>query len=198
VKQRRLLSTSTLARSLVLGVLSLPVQAQTPAAAPPGRIGDLTYRVGEFNYRVGDLNYRLDDLGGKVESLQVKETTTEVRIDLSADVLFAFDKADLLPEARQSLAQAAAIIREKAKGTVRIDGYTDAKGSESYNQHLSERRATSVENWFKQSGHLTSVSFVAKGFGAKNPVAPNTKPDGSDDPDGRQRNRRVEITIAKN
>jgi outer membrane protein OmpA-like peptidoglycan-associated protein len=41
------------------------------------------------------------------------------------------------------------------------------------------------------------VSFTTAGFGARNPVAPNTKPDGSDDPDGRQKNRRVEIAIGK-
>jgi outer membrane protein OmpA-like peptidoglycan-associated protein len=204
VNQRLLSCTSPLSVGVVLWAIAMPVQPQTPAAAPQtkikdvaSRIGDLNYRVGDLNSRVGDLNYRADDLGAKVESLQVKETTTEVRIDLSADVLFAFDKADLLPEAQQTLSQAAAIIREKAKGAVRIDGHTDAKGSDVYNQRLSERRAVSVENWFKQSGHLTDISFVTKGFGAKNPVAPNTKPDGSDDPAGRQKNRRVEITITK-
>ena len=174
----------------ILWVVAVPAHAQTSGAAPQTRIGDLIYRV-------GDLTYRVDDMGGKVQSLDVRETTTEVRIDLSADVLFAFDKADLLPEARQSLLQAAAIIRDKAKGTVRIDGYTDAKGSDAYNQRLSERRAAAVESWFKVTGHLKDLSFAAKGFGAKNPVAPNTKPDGSDDPDGRQKNRRVEITITK-
>jgi outer membrane protein OmpA-like peptidoglycan-associated protein len=203
VNQRLFSWTSSLSVGVILWVSAMPMQAQSPAATTTKikdvayRVGDLNYRIGDLNYRIGDLNYRVDGLGGKVESLQVKETTTEVRIDLSADVLFAFDKADLLPEARQTLAQAAAIIREKAKGAVRIDGYTDAKGSDVYNQRLSELRAASVENWFKQSGHLTDVSFVAKGYGAKNPVAPNTKPDGSDDPDGRQKNRRVEITITK-
>jgi outer membrane protein OmpA-like peptidoglycan-associated protein len=120
-----------------------------------------------------------------------------VRIDLAADVLFDFDKADLLPKAQQTLSQAAGIIREKAKGKVRIDGYTDAKGADAYNQRLSERRAAAVETWFKTKGNLKDVSFVTQGFGAKNPVAPNTKPDGSDDPAGRQRNRRVEIVIQK-
>src|SRR6202050_3150200 len=171
-------------------VSAMPAYAQAPNAAQQGHVDDLVFHV-------ANLVYRVDDVGGKTESLQVKETTTEVRIDLSADVLFAFDKADLLPEAQKTLSQAAAIIREKAKGAVRIDGYTDAKGSDVYNQRLSERRAVSVENWFKQSGHLTDISFVTKGFGAKNPVAPNTKPDGLDDPAGRQKNRRVEITITK-
>jgi outer membrane protein OmpA-like peptidoglycan-associated protein len=171
-------------------VVAIPAYTQEPNAAPPDHVADLVLHA-------ADLVYRVDDMGGKIESLEVKETSTEVRIDLSADVLFAFDQADLLPKARQTLSQAAAIIRDKAKGTVRIDGYTDAKGSDPYNQRLSERRAAAVENWFKNDGHLNAVSFAAKGFGARNPVAPNTRPDGSDDPDGRQKNRRVEITITK-
>jgi outer membrane protein OmpA-like peptidoglycan-associated protein len=175
---------------VALLVIAIPAFAQAPNAAPTGHVTDLVFHV-------ADLVYRVDDMGGKIESLEVKETSTQVLIDLSADVLFAFDKADLLPKAQQTLSQAAAIIRDKAKGTVRIDGYTDAKGSDAYNQRLSERRAAAVENWLQNEGHLNAVSFAAKGFGAKNQVAPNTKPDGSDDPDGRQRNRRVEITITK-
>ena len=150
-----------------------------------------------FKTKVIDLVFRVEDMGGKVQDLAVKETPTEVRIDLQADVLFDFDKADLLPKAQQTLSQAAGIIRDEAKGTVRIDGYTDAKGSDAHNQPLSERRAAAVETWFKTKGNLKNISFVTRGFGAKNPVAPNAKPDGSDDPDGRQKNRRVEIVIQK-
>ncbi len=173
---------------MVLAVLSLP-------SAPLGQ--QSAGRVSDLKPNVRDLVYRVEDMGGNVQSLAVKETPTEVRIDLSADVLFDFDKADILPKAQQTLTQAAGIIRDKAKGDVRIDGYTDAKGTDAHNQPLSERRAAAVETWFKTKGNLKNVSFVMHGFGAKNPVAPNTKPDGSDDPDGRQKNRRVEIIIHK-
>ena len=61
-----------------------------------------------------------------------------MRIDLAADVLFDYDKSEILPKAQQTLAQAAQVIREKAKGTVRIEGYTDAKGSDAYNQKFSD------------------------------------------------------------
>ena len=67
----------------------------------------------------------------------------------------------------------------------------------SYNQRLSERRAASVKNWLIAKDGLTSIHFETEGFGARNPVAPNTKPDGSDNPDGRQKNRRVEIIVEK-
>jgi len=63
---------------------------------------------------------------------------------------------------------------------------------------LSDRRAAAVKTWLATTGGLAKTTFSTKGFGAKQPVAPNTKPDGSDDPDGRQKNRRVEIIIAKN
>jgi outer membrane protein OmpA-like peptidoglycan-associated protein len=147
--------------------------------------------------KVLDLIFRVEDMGGKVQALDVKESATEVRIDLAADVLFDFDKSDLLPKAQQTLKQAAEIVREKAKGTVRIEGYTDSKGSELYNQKLSERRAAAVKSWFITKESLRNVSINTQGFGAKNPVAPNTKPDGSDDPQGRQKNRRVEIVLSK-
>jgi outer membrane protein OmpA-like peptidoglycan-associated protein len=158
--------------------------------APAGKISGLQTKV-------IDLVFRVQDMGGRVQDLNVKETTTEVRIELAADVLFDFDKAEILPKAGQTLAQAAQIVREKAKGTVRIEGYTDAKGSDAYNQKLSDRRAASVKTWFVSKEKLGAVKFETQGFGAKKPVAPNTKPDGSDDPDGRQKNRRVEIIFRK-
>jgi outer membrane protein OmpA-like peptidoglycan-associated protein len=147
--------------------------------------------------KILDLVFRVDDLGGKVQDLQVKETGQEIRIELAADVLFDFDKADLRPAAQKTLHQAAGIIQDKARGAVRIEGHTDSKGNDAYNQKLSERRAASVKTWFVDKEGLGSVQFTTQGFGAKKPVASNTKPDGSDDPDGRQKNRRVEIVLRK-
>jgi outer membrane protein OmpA-like peptidoglycan-associated protein len=147
--------------------------------------------------KVLNLVFRVDDLGGKVQDLQVKETGQEIRIELAADVLFDFDKADLRPAAQKTLHQAAGIIQDKAKGAVRIEGHTDSKGNDAYNQRLSERRAASVKTWFVDKEGLGKVQFSTQGFGAKKPVASNTKPDGSDDPDGRQKNRRVEIILKK-
>jgi len=147
--------------------------------------------------KVLDLVFNIQDLGGKVQDLQVKETDQEIRIELAADVLFDFDKADLRPVAQQTLHQAAGIIQEKARGAVRIEGHTDSKGNDAYNQKLSERRAAAVKAWFIDKEGLGKLQFTTQGFGAKKPVAPNTKPDGSDDPDGRQKNRRVEIILKK-
>jgi photosystem I P700 chlorophyll a apoprotein A2 len=78
-----------------------------------------------------------------------------------------------------------------------IQGFTDALGNDAYNQRLSERRAAAVKTWFATRGGLASMSFTTTGFGARNPVAPNRNPDGSDNPDGRQLNRRVTLIIRR-
>ncbi|PYM92430.1 MAG: OmpA family protein [Candidatus Rokuibacteriota bacterium] len=140
---------------------------------------------------------RVEDLAGTIQDLHVKETAVEIRIELAADVLFDFDKADIKPEAQQVLKKAAALIREKAKGTVEVEGHTDAKGTDAYNQKLSERRAGSVRDWLVSREGLNDIKFATHGLGAKKPVVSNTRPDGSDDPEGRQKNRRVEIVVKK-
>lgn len=166
------------------------VVGQEPTNSPVQRTEDMKTKV-------LDLVFRIEDMGGKVQDLQVRETGQEVRIELAADVLFDFDKADILPKAQAALKQAAGIIRDRAKGAVRIEGHTDSKGNDSYNQKLSERRAGAVKIWLVEKEGLRSLEFVTQGFGAKKPVVPNKKPDGSDDPDGRQKNRRVEIILKK-
>jgi outer membrane protein OmpA-like peptidoglycan-associated protein len=148
-------------------------------------------------FTVIDMGGKPTDVGGKPKDLEIKETKTEIHIELAADVLFDFDKYDIRPKAQEALKAAAEIIRANAKGTVRIEGHTDAKGNDAHNQRLSEQRANSVKTWLTAKEGLKSVKFTTQGFGAKRPVAPNAKPNGSDDPDGRQKNRRVEIVISK-
>lgn len=155
-------------------------------------------QVIDLVFKVEDLQVKTEDLEGKIENLKIKETDLEIRIELAADVLFDFDKANIREQAKEPLKKVGNLIREKAKSTVRIEGHTDGKGSDSYNLKLSLKRADSVKIWLIQKEGLQGMKFSIAGLGAKNPVAPNTKPDGSDDPEGRQKNRRVEIIIAKN
>ena len=161
-------------------------------------------KVEETQSKIQDTQNKVQDTQGKAQGLQAKvqgvntwESNTEIRIELAADVLFDFDRADIRASAQLPLNLAAEVIRGKATGTVFIDGHTDSKGSDPYNQKLSERRADSVKGCLMNKEGLREVRFVARGFGSKRPVARNTKPDGSDDPAGRQKNRRVEIIIAK-
>jgi len=187
----RLWRTTLAAAVALVAVAATPSPAQQTSAWPSGRQLDLVFPI-------KDLNFTVDDIGGQPKDVVVEESKTEIRIDLAADVLFDFDKWTLRPSARDALHQVAAIVRANAKGgIVRVDGYTDSKGSDAYNQRLSNQRAESVRSWLVSEEGLRDVKFKTEGFGAGNPVAPNTNPDGSDSPEGRQKNRRVEIIIAK-
>jgi len=195
--------------SLVFASPAGHAQTEKPAAL------DLIYTSVDLKYSSEDLSGGAQTLQGKnqgtdgstsalqsqivdlvAKGVDVKETATEVKINLLGDILFDFDKADIRAVAEPTLAQIAKMIGSYSKATVLIEGYTDAKGSESYNAKLSDRRAVSVKNWFAKHG-IAANSIKTHGWGAAKPVAPNTKPDGSDDPEGRQKNRRVEITIKK-
>ena len=137
-------------------------------------------------------------LVGPAQALLVQETPHEIRLRLAGDLLFDFDKSDLRPDAVATLREVAAKIKAtNPHGTILIAGYTDSKGSVPFNMRLSQQRAGSVETWLVQNAGFPVSAFSPVGYGAANPVAPNETPDGHDDPDGRQRNRRVEIVIRK-
>ena len=113
-------------------------------------------------------------------------------IRLPSDVLFAFGSAELTPAAKQALAAVDDEIGSGGTGMVTIEGHTDAIGGDADNQGLSERRAAAVRAALEPALG-SGFQYSSVGFGETKPVAPNTRPDGSDDPDGRALNRRVEI-----
>ncbi|MEW6267740.1 MAG: OmpA family protein [Thermodesulfobacteriota bacterium] len=149
----------------------------------------------DLEYRVLELEMKVERVEGEVEALELEETDTEIRIELSGDVLFDFDQATLRPEAEPILRQVAEVIARYPKPAVLIEGYTDSKGSDAYNLTLSRKRAETVKAWLVKNG--ANAAMTTRGLGEANPVAPNEKPDGSDDPEGRQKNRRVQITVKK-
>jgi len=134
-------------------------------------------------------------IAGVLKDLNAKVTDREIRIELSADVLFDFDKHDLRPEAIPSLKKVAEVLRSHAGSPVMIEGHTDGKASDAYNQPLSEKRAQAVRDWLVKKGGASAAGISTKGWGKSKPVAPNINPDGSDNPEGRKKNRRVEITV---
>ena len=179
---------------LLLGVGASPAKGLDPGAAVPS---DAKFPTLDLKFTAEDLKFLTEPIAGAVQALAVKETPTEIRIELSADVLFDFDKAEIRPDATKILSQAAGVLQDHATRRVVIEGHTDGKGTDEYNQRLSQRRAQAVKQWFQERAGLKSMTLETRGWGAKRPVAPNAKPDGSDDPEGRQKNRRVEIVIAK-
>jgi len=161
------------------------------------RILDLEFGILGLEFRILDLDLPDSDVAGAATDLTMTETETEIRIALSADVLFDFDKSDIKPEAAAALRQVAALLKEHPDQPVRIEGHTDSKGSDAYNLALSEDRALSVRDWLADEEQLDASGFETVGFGESRPAAPNEHADGSDDPDARQKNRRVEIVIGK-
>jgi outer membrane protein OmpA-like peptidoglycan-associated protein len=130
--------------------------------------------------------------------VEVHQDANHTVYNLQSDILFDFDRADLRPGATRTLRQVADSLKRRHAGAVLlIEGHTDSKGSDEYNLKLSLRRAETVRRWLAQQGKIPADRLQVRGYGETRPVAPNARPDGSDDPQGRQRNRRVEITVVE-
>ena len=160
------------------------------AANPPGKVLPIEAKVLDIVGVSSGLQGALQDLGAKVVG-------QEIVIELSADVLFDFDKADLKPAAVESLTKVAEVLNSMPASPATVDGHTDGKGGADYNQKLSERRANAVKDWLVKQGGVPAARLTARGFGMTRPIVANTKKDGTDDPEGRQKNRRVEIRVKK-
>jgi outer membrane protein OmpA-like peptidoglycan-associated protein len=104
------------------------------------------------------------------------------------NIYFAFDKTDLLSKSFVELDNLTEILKDASTISVEISGHTDNKGSDSYNQTLSQGRAQSVVNYLVKKGIETS-RLVAKGYGESKPIKTN------DTDEGRAENRRVEFKI---
>lgn len=128
--------------------------------------------------------------------LNKTEGQREVRFVLNADALFDFDKSDLRLDAAGHLTSFFEEHGGAISGrSITIEGHTDSIGTPAYNQRLSRERARTISAWIKGNALLKPSKVIELGFGESRPRVPNVHPDGSDDPDGRQRNRRVEIIV---
>ena len=132
-----------------------------------------------------------DDDGDGVKNSKDKCPNTPKGVPVNANgcwefkgLTFDFDKAVIKNPA--SLDEAITIMKANPNLTGEIRGYTDGKGTEKYNQKLSERRANAVREYFIQHG-IAADRIRAKGYGMANPVASN------DTEEGRAQNRRVEL-----
>jgi len=119
--------------------------------------------------------------------LQTNDSARGLIVNMS-DVLFDTGSFNLKPGAREKLAKVSGILLAHPGLTMQIEGHTDSVGGDAFNVKLSEQRADSVKDFLGEQGVATS-SITAQGFGKAEPVATN------DTPEGRQRNRRVEIVV---
>ncbi|WP_169795407.1 OmpA family protein [Kribbia dieselivorans] len=134
---------------------------------------------------VVNLSQRISDIKRQVSK---SESSTEVSVDLAADVLFDVDKATLGSKANTVIDKAVAELKG-ASGTVTITGHTDDTGDNAHNLDLSKRRAAAVEKAL--TGKLSGVTFRVAGKGESEPIATNKTAE------GRQLNRRVTIAYAQ-
>jgi len=143
----------------------------------------------------GATSVRQTDAGTLLTELGARQEGDVIHLALAGDVLFDFGSARVTPSGEEVLTRVARVIRDRARGRVLVVGHTDAVGDEMANQRLSEARAASVARWLRDRAGVSAARLETRGLGESRPVAPNTTPDGRDDPQGRARNRRVEIYL---
>jgi len=110
-------------------------------------------------------------------------------------VTFEFDSARLTGNARSRLDNVVNSLKDN-NINIRAEGHTDSIGSAAYNQRLSQDRADAVKRYLVDHG-ISSGRLTTKGFGETRPIAPNTKPNGADNPAGRAQNRRTELHVTE-
>jgi OmpA-OmpF porin, OOP family len=111
------------------------------------------------------------------------------------NVYYEFNKSDLTPIAKQAIDSTLFELMEKATDIiVEVSAHTDSIGNAEYNKKLSQDRADNVVKYLVSKG-IANKRLVAKGYGAEKPMAPNSLPDGKDNPDGREKNRRTEFRV---
>lgn len=141
------------------------------------------------------LGGEVSTMQGAMQALGARTEGEDIVVDLPADVLFDFDKSNIRRDADEALTHLLTIVEaQAARGPIRVEGHTVSKGGEAYNQALSQRRAASVKAWLVAHG-VEAGRIATAGYGKTRPRVSNTRPDGSDDPQGRQKNRRVTVFI---
>ncbi len=135
-----------------------------------------------------------DQLSGP--EFRTVETDQGVVVMLVNPLLFEFDSDELTDASREPISDIARVLNTPGvrNRQVHVNGYADSVGTEEYNLALSQRRAEAVAKELVYN-QVAAERVLFKSFGEANPVAPNETDDGTDNPEGRSLNRRVEIVI---
>lgn len=131
------------------------------------------------------------EIENKVPGAKVERVGEGIVVEFADKILFGFDRSDLSAGAENNLGKLVEILKQYPDTDIEIQGHTDNKGADDYNQKLSERRASSVANFLRGRGVAPSRVRI-KGYGETAPVASN------DTEDGRSQNRRVDFLITAN
>ena len=137
----------------------------------------------------GSDNERKQNL--RVKLIPEESSKAEV-IQIVNNILFYYDRYYLKPESKALLDKISKLLNTNPAIKLEVTGYTDAIGNDEYNQHLSKLRAKSVVDYLIKKG-ISAERIISKGNGKTNPIAINKNANGTDCPQGRKFNRRVEL-----
>ncbi|GEM_PF-1045632 len=139
-------------------------------------------------------NSELVDLFSE-KGLNTKETDRGVVVFLP-EVFFEFNSIELTQTAQEKILTIGAVLVDPKtlSRQILVEGHTDSVGDKAYNEDLSLRRANAVADELVVT-EVSNGRISRRGYGEKYPIAPNTMPNGQDNPDGRAQNRRVEIVV---
>jgi outer membrane protein OmpA-like peptidoglycan-associated protein len=137
------------------------------------------------------MDKQAEEIEKSVPDAKVERVGEGIVVEFSSAVLFGFDRSDLSAEAKTNLDKLVTVLNSYADTNVEIQGHTDSKGTEAYNQTLSEKRASSVSAYLAAK-NIASSRLTTKGFGETAPKYDNATEE------GRAQNRRVEFLITAN
>jgi outer membrane protein OmpA-like peptidoglycan-associated protein len=174
-----------------------PYPLERNTEAPPVTLEAKVFAVGPTSNLVDDVlaTSTVERITQTLTQFGATEVDGGFKLTLPDTVLFDFNSFELRGDARQALTLIAEVLDYFTGDPVVIVGHTDSIGSQSYNQRLSEQRAQNVVDALIADHGIPQERITAEGRGSLEPVAPNNNPDGTDNPDGRQLNRRVEIVV---
>ena len=127
--------------------------------------------------------------------LKAQKTPEGIKINIPENILFEFDKYNVRANAKTTLSKINQLLTHYKNSQILIYGHTDNKGENDYNLELSQKRAAAVKYYFVNNFKIAPTLIFTKGYGETKPIAPNNNPDNTDNPKGREKNRRVEFII---
>lgn len=137
------------------------------------------------------MDKQAEEIKKTVPDAKVERVGEGIVVEFSSNVLFGFDKSSLSADAKTNLNKLVTVLNEYHDTDIELQGHTDSKGTEAYNQTLSEKRAYTVSGYLAGEG-ITASRVTIKGFGETVPKYDN------ETADGRALNRRVEFLITAN
>lgn len=137
------------------------------------------------------MDKQAEEIKETVPDAKVERVGEGIVVEFSSAVLFGFDQSDLSADARSNLDKLVKVLNAYPDTDIEVQGHTDSRGSEIYNQNLSEKRAKAVSDYLT-SKEITATRVITKGFGETLPEYDN------ETEEGRAQNRRVEFLITAN